>query len=212
MWDIVDADVKALVPDMKAKNNSYDCDATTHVYEWLRQSTLSTYTSTRFSAVKVEVDSEVIREAAEKGHPAAQYLYHCFQGQERKYHDDSVDPARRHMEHQDLPWYCGRQPKWLKKYGDKLPKNFEEIQPYVGLTLYDVVAGLLCPLQEYDFVGQIYHPHHQDVLVGEQHVRHYIIGRPADKAGNSCPDVNVDLLSGLIVQLLENGLSENGST
>ncbi|KAF2183890.1 hypothetical protein K469DRAFT_689639 [Zopfia rhizophila CBS 207.26] len=207
-WEADHEHVKTLVPDMAAVNNSYDRDATTHVYEWLRRGNISTYTATRFSAVKATISSQVFREAAERGHPAARYVYHAFGEQERKYYDDAANPERRFRPHIDKGWYANQHPRWREARGDALPETFEDIQPFVGMTLYDVVAGLLCPLQEYNFVKHIYQPHEQKILIGGKKVDHYVIGRPGDGAGKTIPDVNHELLSNVIVQLLQEGLSE----
>jgi hypothetical protein len=104
--------------------------------------------------------------------------------------------------------YANRHPRWREARGGALPETFEDIQPFVGMTLYDVVAGLICPLQEYNFAKQIYQPHQQKTLIGGNKVDHYVIGRPGDGAGKTIPDVNPELLSNVIVQLLQDGLSE----
>jgi hypothetical protein len=145
-WEADHEHVKTLVPDMAAVNNSYDRDATTHVYEWLRRGSISTYTATRFSAVKATISSQVFREAADRGHPAVQYVYHAFGEQERKFYNDAADPERRFRPHMDKGWYANRHPRWREARGDALPEIFEDIQPFVGMTLYDVVAGLICLL------------------------------------------------------------------
>lgn len=142
-WEANHEHVKTLVPDMAAVNNGYDRDATTHVCDWLRQGNTSTYTATRFSAVKATISSQVFREAADRGHPVARYVYRTFREQERKYYDDAADPNRRFRPYIDKGWYANRHPRWREARRDALPETFEDIQPFVGMTLYDVVAGLI---------------------------------------------------------------------
>jgi hypothetical protein len=207
-WEGDHEHVKTLVPDMKARNNTYDCNATTHIYDWLRRGDISTYTATRFSAVNTVIDPQVFYEAADRGHAAAQYIYNAFGEQERKYYmDANKDPAERHMPHLDGEWYANKHPSWRKAYGDVLPETFEHIQPYIQMTLYDVVAGLICPLREYDFVKDIYQPYQEGIWIGEKKVDHYLIGRRGDGPGKTIPDVNPELLSNVIIQLLQEAFS-----
>jgi hypothetical protein len=104
------------------------------------------------------------------------------------------------MEHMDIGWYANRHLCWRKARGDVLPKTFEEIEPFLGMVLYNIVAGLICPLQERNFVDLIYQPHQQNILIDGKKVDHYIIGRQVKK--KVLPDVNPELLSNVIIQLL----------
>jgi hypothetical protein len=203
-WEADQEHIKTLVPDMKAVNNKYDRDATTYVYNWIREGNIPTYTATRSSAIEASISSDTFREAADIGNPVARYIYDAFVSQERKFFDDSADPNKRFMEHMDIGWYANRHPRWRKARGDALPKTFEEIEPFLGMVLYDVVAGLICPLQERNFVDQIYQPHQQKILIDRKKVDHYIIGRQVEK--KVLPDVNPELLSNVIIQLLQEGL------
>ncbi|KAM3067013.1 hypothetical protein ACMFMG_011795 [Clarireedia jacksonii] len=200
--------VETLAPDMQATNNKYDHNATTHVYDWLRRGNISTYTATRFSAVKATIDSQVFCEAADRGHVVAQYIYKAFGEQERKFYEDAIKPPeKRFMPRMDLGWFTNRHPRWRKAHGDALPETFEDIQPFSQMTLYDVVAGLICPLLEYDFFKNIYQPYRGGIWMGDKEVDHYVIGRPADGTGKTNPDINPELLSSVTVQLLQEGLS-----
>jgi hypothetical protein len=200
--------IETLAPDMQATNNKYDHNATTHVYDWLRRGNISTYTATRFSAVKATIDSQVFREAADRGHIAAQYIYKAFGEQERKFYEDAIKPPeKRFMLRMDLGWFANRHPLWRKAYGDALPKTFEDIQPFCQMILYDVVAGLICPLLEHDFVKYVYQPYQGGIWIGEKEVYHYVIGRPADGPEKTIPDINPELLSNIIIQLLQEAFS-----
>jgi hypothetical protein len=208
-WKTDHEQVETLVPDMEATNNKYDYNATTHVYDWLRRGNISTYTATRFSASKATIGSQVFRKAADRGHTAAQYIYNAFGEQERKFYVDAIKPPElRFRTRMDLRWFTNRHPCWREAHGDVLPETFEDIQPFVQMTLYDVVAGLICPLLEYDFVKYIYQPYQGKIWIGEKEVHHYVIGRPADGPGKTIPDINPELLSSVIVQLLQEGLSK----
>jgi hypothetical protein len=48
-------------------------------------------------------------------------------------------------------------------------------------------------------------------LIGGKKVDHYVIGRPGDGPEKTIPDVHPELLSNVIVQLLQEGLSEIGT-
>ena len=156
---------ETLVPDMKTVNNTYDPDATIHVHDWLRRGNISTYTATAHSATKAALSSQVFRKAAEKGNLVAQYIYSTYLQQERKFYNDSLLPETRYMKHQDVSWYAERHASWRETHGDLLPQTFEEIEPFMGMILYDVINGLICPLQQYDFNRQIYYPHQQKILI-----------------------------------------------
>lgn len=212
-WEVDGESQKArtLIPDMTVINNDYDREATTHVYDWLRQGTISTYTATRHSAFKAPIGSHVFREAAVKGSPVARYIYNAFGEQERKFYNQAAeeDPEKRFRPHLDKRWYTNRT-GWPAANGDKLPETFEDIQPFIRMTLYDVAAGLICPLLKYNFIEQIYQPHRRSISIGGKEIDHYIIGRPVDGPEKALPDVNPELLSNLIVELLQEGLSGSG--
>jgi hypothetical protein len=204
--------VRTLIPDMTVINNDYDREATTHVYDWLRRGTIPTFTATRHSAFKAPISSRVFREAADKGSPVARYIYHAFGEQERKFYTQAAeeDPGKRFRPHLDKRWYTNRT-GWPAANGDMLPRTFEDIQPFIRMTLYDVVAGLICPLQKYNFVKQIYQPHQQCISVRGRMIDHYLIGRSVDGPEKALPDLNPELLSNLIVELLREGLSGSGA-
>jgi hypothetical protein len=207
-WKTDHEQVETLIPDIQATNNKYNHNTTTYIYNWLRRGNISTYTTTRFSAVKATIDSQVFREAADRGHIAAQYIYKAFGEQERKFYEDAIKPpGERHMLHIDLGWFTNRHSYWRKAHGDILPETLEDIQPFFRMILYDIVAGLICPLLEYDFVKYVYQPYQGGIWIGEKEVYHYIIGRPADGPEKTIPDVNPELLSNIITQLLQEAFS-----
>jgi hypothetical protein len=207
-WETDGKHIKTLVPDMDAVNNNYDCAATTYVYNWLRLRDISTYTTTKFSAVMATIGAEVFCQAADRGHEAAQYIYYAFNEQERKFFEDAKNPETRYRPYMDIRWYAERHPRWGEAHGNELPETFEEIQPYIEMTLYDVVSGLICPLQGYAFVKDIYQPYQGRIWIGESKVEHYVIGRPGDGPGKRIPDINPELLSSVIVQLLQEAFSK----
>jgi hypothetical protein len=200
--------VNTLVPDMTVVNNEYDCEATTNVYNWLRQSTISTYTATRHSAFMAPISSHVFQEAADRGNLVASYIYNAFGEQERKFYNQAAeeDPEKRFRPHLNKKWYASRCRRWCEAYEDKLPETFEEIQPYIDMTLYDVVAGLICPLREYNFIEKIYQPYQQSISIGDERVNHHVIGRLVEGPKKVEPDINPGLLSNVIVELLKEGL------
>jgi hypothetical protein len=202
--------VKTLVPDMTSMNNTYDPEATTYVHDWLREHTIQTFTSTRFSAFKAPISAGIFRDAAKDGSLVGKYIYHAFGEQEREFYNSAAqeDPAKRFMPRCDKKWYSMRT-SWPETHGEnELPETFEDIQPYTRMTLYDVVAGLLCPLLNYDFFEQIYQPHRQSIAAEGQIVDHYVIGRSIDGSNSGMiPDVNTELLSALMSQLLKEALS-----
>ena len=200
--------VKTLIPDMSVINYDYDSDATKDVHKWLREGTIPTYTATRHSAFNAPISSRVFREAGDSGNSVARRIYHAFGEQERKYYNQAAekDPTKRFRPHLDKRWYTNRT-DWPKYHGDTLPDSFEDVQPYIRMTLYDVVAGLISPLLEYTFLEQFYQPHRQKILVGRKKVSHYIIGRCfEDKTKQMLPDVNPEALTGLILELLQRAL------
>jgi hypothetical protein len=201
--------IKTLIPDPKGINNLYDLEATAYVHGWLRNGNIPTYTCTRDSAFKAPISAKVFHDSAEAGHPVARYIYRAFGAQERVFFRNASqeDPSKRFLPHLDKKWYVKRT-NWPEKYGDKLPSTFEEVQPFLRMTLYDVIAGLICPLLPYGFVGQIYQPHRQRIEVGDRVVDHWIIGRRiVDPEETVLPDVNSELLSNLVSELLKEAFS-----
>jgi len=203
--------IRTLVPDLTAMNNQYDPEATIYVHDWLRNGSISTYTCTRHSALKASISSEVFRDAANVGHPVARYIYAAFEAQEKVFFRNSAqeDPSKRFRPHLDKKWYTAKT-SWSEKNGDVLPDSFEDVQPFLCMTLYDVVAGLICPLQHYDILKQVYQPHLQSIKVEGRVINHWIIGRSVDHVRKTIvPDINSVLLANLIVELLEAAFSDN---
>jgi inosine-uridine nucleoside N-ribohydrolase len=205
--------IKSLVPDFTAVNNRYDPEATIYVHDWLRNSHIPTYTCTRYSAFRATISSDVFDDAARAGNPVARYIYNAFKAQERIFYRNSSqeDPSKRFLPHLDKKWYTART-SWPEKHGDKLPETFEDVQPFLRMTLYDVVAGLICPLLHYAFMGQIYQPHRQSVEVGNRVADHWIIGRSFGGLSTAAlPDINPELLSSLIVELLKEAFLDHNT-
>jgi inosine-uridine nucleoside N-ribohydrolase len=199
--------VNALIPDSKATNNWYDKTAMTKVHNWLRERTIPTYTSTKEAALKAPISHQVFSERAKTGHPVAKYIDYAFGEQEQKFYNDAAreNPAERYREHQDKKWYVTRT-SW--PHEDKLPETFEEVRPFTRMILYDVVAGLICPLLKYDFIGQIYQPHIVSIRVADTVVEHGIIGRSIDGPKKEVlADIDSELLSSMIVKFLEKALA-----
>ncbi|KAM3064626.1 hypothetical protein ACMFMF_011885 [Clarireedia jacksonii] len=167
------------------------------------------YTATRFSAVKATIDSQVFCEAADRGHVVAQYIYKAFGEQERKFYEDAIKPPEKRF----MPrWFTNRHPRWRKAHGDALPETFEDIQPFSQMTLYDVVAGLICPLLEYDFFKNIYQPYRGGIWMGDKEVDHYvIIGRPADGTGKTNPDINPSCFQVSLYSCWQEGFVDRGT-
>jgi serine/threonine protein kinase len=107
----------------------------------------------------------------------------------------------------DKRWYANRCLPWLEAHGDALPTTFEEIQPFIKMTLYDVVAGLICLLLKYSFLGQIYQPHRQRLSAKNREIDHYIIGRIEGVDKVTIPDINPNLLPDVIVEILQHAMS-----
>lgn len=208
-WE-VGREVRTLIPDMTVVNNSYDCEATIHAYVWLRQNTIPTYTATRHAAFMAPVSAHVFQEATNNGNSVASYICYAFGEQERTFYDQANgDPEKRFKPHMGPEWFANRCRRWREAHGDKIPKSFEEIEPYLDMTLYDVVAGLICSLLQYGFVEKIYQPHQQSILIGENKVNHYIIGRQLKDCKKVEPDINPELFSDIVVELLREGMLES---
>jgi inosine-uridine nucleoside N-ribohydrolase len=192
--------VKTLKPDMTITNNGWDPEATLRVHKWLRHERIPTFTTTRNSANQAAVSSVAFNKAVSQEHPVAKYIYNAWSSQEKKFFDQAYeeDPKKRFREHMDRQWYVNRHPRWLKEKGSLLPESFEEMRPYIDMTLYDVVAGLPCLLNDHSCFNKLFQPHTRTRRVGWRLSRHYIIGRSAKHT-----DVDADLLSELISQLLQ---------
>jgi hypothetical protein len=87
--------------------------------------------------------------------------------------------------------------RWREANGNALPESFEELLPYLDMLLYDLIAGLINPLRNYDFFPKLFQLHQQTLRVGEVNVHHYIVGKSAEE-----PNVNPGLLSAFMGQLL----------
>jgi inosine-uridine nucleoside N-ribohydrolase len=189
-----------LVPNMKVINNQWDPEATAHVHEWLRQEIIPTFTATRCSANKATVNPCLIEELSNQENVVAQYIYDAWRRQEKKYYDraDHSVAAERFRPHQGKGWYTNRVPRWIEANGKALPGSFEEIEPYLDMVLYDLIAGLINPLRKYDFFPMLFQPHQQTLRVRKTDVHHYLIGQSAAE-----PNINADLLSAFMGQLLQ---------
>jgi hypothetical protein len=104
---------------------------------------------------------------------------------------------KRFKEDRDLVWLVKGVPRWCEDKGDALPKSFPELLPYLDMVLFDLIAGLINPLRNYDFFPKLFQLHQQTIRVGEVDVHHYIVGKSAEE-----PNVNPGLLSAFMGQLL----------
>ncbi|KAF2653142.1 hypothetical protein K491DRAFT_751959 [Lophiostoma macrostomum CBS 122681] len=214
-WAEHQEDPNILQPSAKAQNNSYDNEATNRVYSWLSQNRITTYTATRVPAIQAAVPAEVLKQPAARGHPVAKYIAEAFEKQEYRVYTQSAepDPHDRYMEHMDLKWYAERATRYVEAFPNKEPESFEEIRPYLDMTLYDPVAGLICALSGHPFFNQVFQPHGKQISLGPQEktkVVHYIIGRSGDKANNveDVPDVNPKLLRDVMELLIRKALEQ----
>jgi hypothetical protein len=197
--------LRTLKPDMTITNNGWDRKATLRVHKWLRQESIPTFTTTRNSANKAAVSPAAFNKAVSQRHPVAEYIYNAWSCQEKRFFDQASekDPQKRFRPRMGLQWYVNRNPRWLKGKGNRLPESFQEMCPYIDMTLYDVVAGLPCLLKDHSCFNKLFEPHSQTLQVGWRRVHHHIIGRSAKNA-----DIDADLLSELILQLLQGAFHE----
>jgi inosine-uridine nucleoside N-ribohydrolase len=192
-------DLKTLDPDMKITNNGWDEEATPHVLGWCSQESITTFTATREAARKATVHPSHVQQHAAQGHKVAQEMYNEWHEKGEQYYDDAKqeDPEERFQEDKDLGWLIKAVPRWRQAKEDELPESFTELLPYLDMVLYDLIAGLINPLRNYDFFPKLFQPHQRTTRVGEVDVNHYIVGKSAEE-----PNVNPGLLSAFMGQLL----------
>jgi hypothetical protein len=94
----------------------------------------------------------------------------------------------------DFRWYCARHLRWFEGRGNALLETFEEIEQYLNITLYDVIAGLFYPLRNLSLFNYIFQPYQHTVQVGESNVYHYLVGISSED-----PNIDPDLLLKVIL-------------
>jgi hypothetical protein len=109
-----------------------------------------------------------------------------------------TDPAKRFRPHMDLRCYCARHLRWFEARANALPKTFEEIEQYLNMTLYDVIAGLFHSLRNLSLFNHIFQLCQHTVRVGRSDVHHYLVGMSSED-----PNIDPDLLPEVISQLLK---------
>jgi hypothetical protein len=193
---------KTLVPDMEITNNGWDLESAPHVHEWAREQGIPTCTATREAARKATVHPCYVEQHAEK-HRVARDMYDEWHQKGKQFYDDAKqeDPKKRFHKDRNLEWFIKGVPRWLEEKGDELPQTWTELLPYLDMVLYDLIAGLIFPLRNYDFFHKLFQPHHQKLRVGDVDVYHYLVGESAEQ-----PNVNPGLLSAFMGQLLHEAL------
>jgi hypothetical protein len=186
-------------PDLEITNYAWFPEATSGNHEWIRKETITTFTATRESARKATVHPRYIEHRATEGNQVAQYIYNEWRHVGEKFYNAAKqeDPEKRFHKDKNLTWFLKGAPRWLEANGDALPKSFEELLPYLDMVLFDLIAGLINPLRNYDFFPRLFQLHQQTLRVGEVNVHHYIVGKSAEE-----PNVNPGLLSAFMEQLL----------
>jgi hypothetical protein len=198
--------LKPLIPDKKITNYNWDIDSAVHVLDWFRQGNIPTFTATRDAAIKAAVPSRTLKDAVAKEHPVAEFIYRRWIDFEKKCFAQASekDPEKRFHPLKDLRWYVGRHLRWAKAKGTIiLPKSFDDIEEYLDLVLYDAVAVLACMLKDSACFDKLFQPHQQVLRVEGKDVPHYIIGRSLEE-----PDVNFELLSELMSQLIQEAFAD----
>jgi hypothetical protein len=191
--------LRTLDPDLEITNYGWFPEATSHNHKWLRKETITTFTATRESARKATVHPDYIKQRATEGNQVAQEIYNEWRQKGEQFYDGAKqeDPKKRFRKDKDLRWLVKGVPRWREANGDALPESFEELLPYLDMLLYDLIAGLINPLRNYDFFPKLFQLHQQTLRVGEVDVHHYIAGKSAEE-----PNVNPGLLSAFMGQLL----------